>query len=75
MSVTICWRPTSEIPKHFEGGTSSSLEVLKGVFHGKISEKHVDTLRAMAASARDEFYNEIADKVEQVGEIEFWGEY
>lgn len=75
MSVTIFWRPCSERAKHFETGTSFSLEVLKGVFHGKITEKNILTLRAMAFSSKDKFYDEVADKVEQVGDLEFWGEW
>jgi hypothetical protein len=75
VSVTICWRPASDTGKHFEGGTSNSLAKLKSVFGGVIREKDIPTLRAMAVAASDEFYSEVADVVENVGDIHFWGEH
>jgi len=75
VSVTIHWRPATDIGKSFDGGTSKTLEILKSVFGKRIILAHVDSLRAMAAATNDQFYNEVADIVERVGEIEIWGEY
>jgi len=75
MSVTIHWRPTTDKGRYFEGGTSSSLDVLKRTFGSTIGESDVKALRAMAKAANDQFYNEVADIVQQIGEIEIWGEY
>lgn len=75
MSVTICWRPKSDTGKHFQGGTSTSLDRLQNVFRGVVGETDIRTLRAMSAAANDSFYDEVADVVEQVGAIEFWGEW
>ena len=75
MSVTICWRPASDKGKSFEGGTSSSFDTMKETFGSVIQPSDVVALRAMARAARDEFYNEVADIVENVGAIEVWGEY
>lgn len=76
MSVTIHWRPTSDAGKHFEGGTSTSLSKLQEVFHsGPISKKDAATLRAMAVASGDQFFNEVADIAESVGEIEVWGKW
>lgn len=74
MSVTICWRPTKGT-KHFESGRSDSLNALLEACGSNISERHIVVLRAMAVAARDPFFAEVADKIEQVGEIEVWGEY
>jgi hypothetical protein len=41
----------------------------------ELAERHVPILRAMAVAARDPFFSEVADKIEQIGEIEVWGEY
>jgi len=75
MSVTINWRPTNTKDKHFDGGTSSSLQVLKQTFGQHIGPGDVAALRAMARAANDEFYNEVADTIEHVGEIEIWGSH
>lgn len=75
MSVNIHWRPASDSGKSFDGGTSSSLKRLDEVFSGEIKEEDLEKLRAMAIAADDGFYNEVADIVEQVGSIKFWGEW
>lgn len=75
MSVTINWRPTNMNNKHFDGGTSSSLEVLKRTFGQTIEPANIPALRGMATATNDKFYDEVADVVEQVGEIEIWGTY
>lgn len=71
MSVSIHWRPIGDQNKHFSGGTSTSLDILKSTFGLMISENDVRTLRAMAKL--DPFYDEVADIVEQVGSIQVWG--
>ncbi len=75
MSVTIHWRPSTDKGKHFKTGVSRNLEVLKDAFGKEVGENDVHSLRVMAKASRDEFYDEVADIVEQVGSIEFWGEY
>ena len=75
MSVTINYIRTTEKNKHFEGGTSSNLEVLKKTFGNTIAKANIPSLRAMAIAAKDEFYNEVADVVETENEIKFWGTY
>lgn len=74
MSVTICYRPTSQLPFHL-GGTSSSLERLHRAIGRTVRPSDVAALRAMSVAAGDEFYNEVADVVEKHGEIDVWGEY
>lgn len=74
MSVTIHWRPVSQKSKYFLGGTSTSFDVLKRVFGNIVTEQNVPTLRAMSVVANDGFYDEIADTIERVGEIEVWSE-
>jgi hypothetical protein len=74
VSVTIFFRRTAQKSEHFVGGTSRSLEKLKEIFGQIISKSQIDTLRAMAIAADDKFYDEVADTVEALGEIEFWGE-
>jgi len=73
--VTIFWRQLSENVSHFNGGTSDTLDVLKRVFGSQIRKSDVRTLEAMAVSASDEFYAEVADIVRRNGDIEIWGEY
>jgi hypothetical protein len=75
MSVTIKWRPTSDRGKSFKGGTSSSFDKLKKACGTTLSEGDVSKLRAMAIATDDPFYDEIADKIEEVGSIEIWGDY
>jgi hypothetical protein len=75
MSVTIHWRPSSEKSESFSGGTRTNLDALKRAFGTTIGPEHAQALRAMAIAARDELYNTVAETVEQVGEIEVWGEY
>lgn len=75
MSVTIHWRPTSKKDKYFRGGTGTSLQILKDTFGDTLGEADVKALRAMANAAKDEFYNEVADIIEQVGEIQIYGEW
>jgi len=75
MSVVIHWRPVSDKGKAFSTGTSKELEVVKDIFGSQIESKDTDKLRAMAAVGSYDFYNELADLVEQVGTIEIWGEY
>lgn len=75
MSVTIHWKPANKQEKHFSGGTSSSLRALKETFGDEIGAHDVPTLRAMAKAANDKFYDEVANTVEQIGAITFWGEY
>lgn len=75
MSVTIHWRPTEDRGRHFSGGTSESLDRLKTVFGRVIHKNQAVTLRAMEVASNNAFYGEVASVVEEIGEIEFWGEY
>jgi len=79
MSVTICWRPTRDSDNHFSGGVSSDLEALKEAFpSGTIQRNEIcmAVLKGLQASDRRRtFYDDVARIVEEVGEIEFWGEY
>ena len=52
-----------------------SLSALLEACGSNLTENHLPILRAMAVAARDPFFAEVADKIEQVGEIEVWGEY
>lgn len=81
MSVNIYWRT---IPKgrSFKGSyTSSDLAALADTFGGgntpvQLTKEDASILRAMArASGNREFYDDIADTVERVGEIEVYGEW
>jgi hypothetical protein len=74
MSVTVCWRPIKGT-KSFGGGRTDSLNALLESCGSELAERHVPILRAMAVAARDPFFSEVADKIEQIGEIEVWGEY
>lgn len=75
MSVTIHWKPLSTKERYFKSGTGSDLTVLDETFGREISVHDVPTLRAMARAARNEFFNEVADEIEKVGDIKVWGEY
>ena len=75
MSATIHWRPASDEGKHFNGGTSLSFDKLKNIFGNTLTENDVPTLRAMATAADDEFYDEIANCIENVGSIQIWVSY
>jgi hypothetical protein len=75
MSVAIHWRPASEKSNRFNGGTSTSLEKLHKAIGDRIGRDDIRTLRAMAVATDDEFFAEVADVVEQVGEINVWGEW
>ena len=70
MSVRIHWRQTSDQGKAFSGGTSTSLDILQGM--GNIlGQDKIPVLRGMGKL--DKFYDEVADAIESVGEIEVWG--
>lgn len=75
MSVTIHWRPVTDKGRHFSGGTSSDLQVLKETFALGLSREDARVLRAMETATKNPFYGEVASVVEEVGAIEFWGEY
>lgn len=75
MSITICWRPVDKRSNSFGNGTSTSYERLISVFGSKISETDLPRLHAMAVAADSDFYREVAETVEKVGDIEVWGEY
>jgi hypothetical protein len=75
MSVTIRWRSASDQGKAFEGGTPDMLEVLKQTVGTTIGPNDVDTLRAMARTSGLKFYDEVADTIDAIGEIEVWGEW
>lgn len=75
MSVTIHWRPVSEEAKHFDCGTSTSLDRMIRTFGGRLSEENIVALRAMCIAADDPFYDEVAAIIERVGAIEVWGEH
>ena len=75
MSITICYRPISDKPKHFSGGTSDAYDVLKQTFGSQITENDINKLRAMSLASRNKFYDEVADVIENIGSIEFFGEY
>jgi hypothetical protein len=75
MSVTIHWRPVNDKGKHFHGGTSTSLARLQDVFGDIIRAGDIPALRAMAVAAQDDFYTEVSDMVERVGDITVWGEW
>jgi hypothetical protein len=74
MSVTVCWRP-SKGTQYFEGGRPDSLAAVLEACGRALTANHIPILRAMAVAARDPFFAEVADKIEQVGAIEVWGEY
>lgn len=75
MSCSIHWRPASDTGKHFRNGTSTTLGNLHKTFGNTIRESDVPALRAMHNATGDRFYEEVADTIEQVGDIEVWGEY
>lgn len=75
MSITIHWRPETDKGKHFRSGTSTSFQRLKDVFGTTIRVKDIPALRAMAVAAQDDFYTEVSDMVERVGDIIVWGEH
>ena len=75
MSCAIHWRPITDQGKRFKQGTSSDLGTLKEVFGTEISESEVAQLRAIAIATKNTFFGEVADVVERVGPITFWGEY
>lgn len=70
MSATICWKPVTQKERHFEGGTSSSYEKLSKTFGSEISKYDIQKLRGMGIF--DDFYNEVADTIEKVGNIQVW---
>ena len=51
------------------------LDALQHVFGGTITKADIPRLRAMAAATRDSFYTEVAEVVERVGAIEFFGQW
>lgn len=73
MSVTIMWRPMSEVSSYFEGGTSDSIEKLKTAVGDQIGPEDIKVLRAMAMF--DPFFAEVADIVERHGAIKIWEEW
>jgi hypothetical protein len=75
VTVSIHWRPTGEIYRHFSDGTSSQLTVLNSVFGPKIQTSDIRVLRAMAVASGQKFYDEVADVVEKNGDIQVWGEW
>lgn len=75
MSVAVRWRPASDQGKRFSGGTSSQLEKVISAIGSTVTESDVDKLQAMHIATGEDFYDEIADTVEQVGAIVIWGEY
>lgn len=75
MSVTIHWRPVSEKSAYFRSGTSTSLDKLKRTFGNRITEADMPALHSMCIAASDPFYDEVAQIIERVGEIEVWGEH
>jgi hypothetical protein len=76
MSVSIHWRPTSDAGTSFNSGTSDDFHKLEEVFPGNVIPAGVGAmLRAMETASGSKFYGEVADIVEQVGAIEFWGVY
>lgn len=75
MSVTIRWRPISDQGKDFERGTSTSLDILMRAIGSDLKEDDVSKLRVMAIASDDEFFNEVADIIDQVGAIHVWGSY
>jgi hypothetical protein len=74
MFVIVCWRPIKGT-KYFEGGRSDSLAAVLEACGHVLTANHIPILRAMAVAARDPFFAEVADKIEQVGEIEVWEEH
>lgn len=77
MSVTICWRPVEKNRHRFEHGASTSWARLQEVFGNDptLGPSHVPMLIAMSKAADNEFYREIAERIEAVGEIALWGEW
>jgi hypothetical protein len=72
MGVTIYWGPAEKQEKHFEGATTTTLSAMKETFGDKVTVHDVATLRAMTRVSGNRFYDDVADKVEQVGSIMFW---
>lgn len=69
MSASLCWRPVSDTGKHFKSGTSRAFDKLVDHLRNEVGASDVPALRAMAAASGDEFYNEVADTIESVGDI------
>ena len=75
MSISICWRPSTDEGKQFSSGTSTEYAILIEQFGELIHEQDAPTLRAMAKSSKSDFYNEVADVVERIGAIRVWDSY
>jgi hypothetical protein len=75
VSCRIHWRPVADKGRPFTEGTSDMLTVLKNQFGDTVGPQDVRVLRAMAHASGRKFYDEVADIVENVGEIEVWGEW
>lgn len=76
MSITICYEPVNEKPLHFKTNVSAYYNVLEKTFPNfTITISDVPKLQAMSIAANTEFYNEVADIIEDIGSINFWSQW
>lgn len=76
MSCRVKWQSVGDNGKNFKNGAQSKqLDILNKVFGSFISRNDAKTLRAMSRASDDKLYDEIADLVENIGDIKIWGEY